>query len=522
MSDVEGSKGLKAGALGLVATVVIGVASTAPGYSLAASLGFVSEKAGLQAPAIMWLAFLPMACIAAAYFYLNRVDPDCGTTFPWVTRAFGPRRGWMASWGLIMADLVIMPNLAGISGRYVYLLFGLHSLAENSIAVAILGCLFIMAMTWICVIGIELSARSQVAMLGTELAVLVIFSLLALYKVYAGDLPGSVRPSLAWINPFEIPTTSALAGGLVLAVFIYWGWDTAVAVNEECEDSSRVPGLAAVLSTVILLAIYLLTTIGSQAARGPQFLAENSDDTLSAVGGVVFGGGGFGNVFQKLLIISVLTSAAASCQTTILPASRAMLSMGTHRAAPAKFAEIDHQHHTPAWSTWLFGFVSCAWYVGLLIVSENSGVDAYGASIAAVGLMIAFYFAFTGFACVAYFRRSIMRDPRAFLLAGVLPMIGALSLTYIFFKVLVDEWGDDGGYGKIFGVGAVFVIGTLLLIVGLPLMRWCQHQYPAFFQIKADPIDSRPNLAGLPPAAPLGTFTVGAPALADVLIVPEA
>ena len=119
------SKGLKAGALGLTATIVIGVASTAPGYSLAASVGYVTGEVGLQAPAIMLVAFIPMAFIAASYFYMNRADPDCGTTFTWATRAMGPRTGWLGGWGIIMADLVIMPNLAGITAQYSFLLFGL-------------------------------------------------------------------------------------------------------------------------------------------------------------------------------------------------------------------------------------------------------------------------------------------------------------------------------------------------------------------------------------------------------------
>jgi len=50
-------KGLKTGALGFVSSVVIGVASTAPGYSLAASLGVVAAAVGLQSPAIMLVAF---------------------------------------------------------------------------------------------------------------------------------------------------------------------------------------------------------------------------------------------------------------------------------------------------------------------------------------------------------------------------------------------------------------------------------------------------------------------------------
>src|SRR5579863_907701 len=87
----EGGKGLKVGALGMMASLVIGVASTAPAYSLAASLGFVTLAVGIQAPAVMLLAFVPMLFIAAAYYYMNRADPDCGTTFTWVSRTMGPR-----------------------------------------------------------------------------------------------------------------------------------------------------------------------------------------------------------------------------------------------------------------------------------------------------------------------------------------------------------------------------------------------------------------------------------------------
>ena len=102
-----------------MSSVVIGVASTAPGYSLAASLGFVvAAGVGLQAPAIFLVAFLPMLCIAFAYYYLNRDDPDCGTTFTWVTKAMGPQIGWIGGWAIIVADIIVMANLAQIAGLY--------------------------------------------------------------------------------------------------------------------------------------------------------------------------------------------------------------------------------------------------------------------------------------------------------------------------------------------------------------------------------------------------------------------
>jgi len=94
-----GEKGLKGNALGMISSIVIGVASTAPGYSLAASLGIVVAAVGLQSPAIMWVSFVPMLLVATSYYFLNRVDPDCGTTFTWATKAFGPWVGWIGGWG---------------------------------------------------------------------------------------------------------------------------------------------------------------------------------------------------------------------------------------------------------------------------------------------------------------------------------------------------------------------------------------------------------------------------------------
>src|SRR4051812_39070147 len=122
-----GQKGLKANAIGYVSSVVIGVASTAPGYSLAAVLGLIVavEGIGVHAPAVMIVSFVPILFVATAYRYLNKADPDCGTSFSWATRAFGPSAGWITGWAIIVADIIVMANLAQIAGLYTYLLFGI-------------------------------------------------------------------------------------------------------------------------------------------------------------------------------------------------------------------------------------------------------------------------------------------------------------------------------------------------------------------------------------------------------------
>src|SRR5690348_252129 len=238
------SKGLKGGALGLVGSVVIGIASTAPAYSLAATLGFVvATGAGFKAPAIMLLAFVPMYFIAVAYKELNEAEPDCGTTFTWATRAFGPVVGWMGGWGIIISDVIVMANLAQIAGSYSFTLaneLGIHnSLDSNTVWSTTAGIIWIAVMTYICYRGIEVSARIQYGLLGIEIVTLVTFAVVALIKVYSGHGPhGSVHPSLSWLWPSGM-SMSVMASAVLLAVFIYWGWDTAVATNEEADDPGK-------------------------------------------------------------------------------------------------------------------------------------------------------------------------------------------------------------------------------------------------------------------------------------------
>src|SRR5436190_4392638 len=148
--SAAGEKGLKANALGYISNLVIGVASTAPGYSLAATLGFITAVVAFHAPAIMIISFIPMLLIAAAYYYMNRADPDCGTSFTWVTRAMGPRLGWLTGWTIITSDVVVMAALAYIAGRYTFLLFGLDAAAANTLDISIAAVVWIALMTWIC------------------------------------------------------------------------------------------------------------------------------------------------------------------------------------------------------------------------------------------------------------------------------------------------------------------------------------------------------------------------------------
>lgn len=496
------SKGLKGGALGLVASIVVGVASTAPAYSLAASLGLIVASggallAGVKAPAIILLAFIPMWMIAVAYDELNKAEPDCGTTFTWATRAFGPVIGWMGGWGIIAADVIVMANLAQVAGSYSFTFAGglgwnsVAHLADSDLWSTVAGVIWIILMTYICYRGIEVSARLQYALLGIELVILVAFAAVALIKVYTGNAETySLKPSWDWFWPAGLDFGHVIAPALLTAIFIYWGWDTAVACNEESEDPGSIPGRAAVISTVLLLLTYVTVSVATIAFAGIGTEGvglgnqANADDVFAAIGPELFGDSILGKTALMLLAVSILTSASASTQTTILPTARATLSMGVYKALPKAFANIHRTYLTPTVSTIAMGVVSIVFYVLFMLISPNLLV----ALIGSVGLTIAFYYGLTGFACTWFYRKNLTDSVRDLVMRGLVPLMGGLMLTAVFVYGLIQyaqpDWlVDDNGHNvTMFGFGAVAVVGVGALLLGVVLMVAWWIAAPPFFR----------------------------------------
>jgi len=461
--------GLRAGAIGFASNVAIGVASTAPAYSLAATLGLLVAVAGVgtHAPAVLLVSFVPMFCISVAYRALNRADPDCGTSFAWVTRALGPRLGWTTGFAIFAADVIVMATLSEIAGKYLFILVGWHSAASSTLGLAVAATMFIALMTWVAYRGVELSARVQQALLALELTILAVFSVVALVKVYATGPAGSIHPSLSWLNPFAL-SPGSLVDGVLLGVFVYWGWDACVTVNEESQDARRGPGKAAVVSTLILLVTFVLVAVAGQATAGPGFLTAHSTDVLSALGSRVLG-----SPWDKLLVLVVLTSTAASTQTTIMPTARTMLSMARWGALPASLARIHPRFATPSTSTLLMGAVSAVWTIALLVA--NPAQSVLGDSITALGFLIAFYYGLTGLACAVHYRRRLGAGVRQLVGLGAVPLLGALLLAGIFVKAFAHySQHEIGGAlvnyaAPVAGIEVPIVIGIGSLVLGLVL-----------------------------------------------------
>jgi amino acid transporter len=263
-------------------------------------------------------------------------------------------------------------------------------------------------------------------------------------------------------------------------------------VNEESKDPYRGPGKAALVSTVVLLFTFVLVAIAAQAFHGPQFLADaaQTEDVLGALGKDVLG-----DPLYLLLIASILTSAAASTLTTILPTARTALSMADHDAIPRYWGRTHPRYLSPSTATIGMGVFSVVFYVMLRTVSANVLYDA----IAALGIMIAFYYGLTGFASAIFFRKLLTKNVRHLLFVGVIPVLGGLALMWALVQSVIDLSDPANTYtgSSWFGFGPPVVIAAVFTVMGLVLMFMQRAYRPAFFRHRlevAEPgaLDIRP------------------------------
>jgi len=479
------SKGLSAGSIGLLGATVIGISCIAPAYTLTASLGPTVAAVGTQMPGIFLVGFIPMLLVALGYRELNKAMPDSGTSFTWATRAFGPWIGWLGGWGLIVATVVVLSNLAGIAVDFLYLAIAqiagdpaIADLASN-VGINIATCLvFMVAACYISYRGMETTKAVQYVLVAFQLIVLVWFSVAAISLFSNGGAFDALAFSPDWFNPFALPSFSAFAAGVSLSIFIFWGWDVTLTMNEETKNPETTPGRAATLTVAIIFVLYILVAVASLmfAGIGTGELGLGNEDiqgnVFAALAGPVMG------PFAILMSLAVLSSSAASLQSTFVGPARTMLAMGHYQAFPKRFAAISPRFKSPSFATIIAAVVAWGFYAVMRVLSTDVLTD----TILTLGMMICFYYGVTALACVYYFRRVAFASVRNFFFKFLAPLVGGVILAVIFVTTLLDSMDPDYGSGsKIGETGLVFVLGVFLLASGVVLMFVMRAVNPAFF-----------------------------------------
>lgn len=490
-------KGLSAGTVGLIGAVVIGISCIAPAYTFTAAVGPTASVVGSQIPAIILVGFIPMLLVAFGYRELNNRMPDAGTSFTWAARAFGPWIGWMAGWGLVVATILVLSNLAGVAVEFLFLLIsqitGDPAIADLAFILPInvgVCLLFMLAATWISYRDMQTTQKLQYVLVTFQIAVLVLFAVVAIVQATSG---GGFDPQpfdIEWFNPFAVTSFGAFAAGLSLSIFIFWGWDVTLTMNEETKDPERTPGRAATVTVLTIVSLYLLLAVAMImfAGVGTGELGLGNEDIQANV--FFFLSGPVLGPLAFLVSLAVLTSSASSLQSTFVGPARTLLAMGHYGALPPAFAKVSPRFFTPGYATVVSAIVASAFYAVMRVVSEDTLWD----TILTLGMMICFYYGITAFACVWYFRKQWFDSVRNVFFTFLFPLIGGVILAVLFVTTLVDSMDPAYGSGsQIFGVGIVFILGMLIIVVGIVTMIWQSVRRPAFFRGQTLAMDAPPS-----------------------------
>jgi amino acid transporter len=448
-------------------------------------------------PAIILVGFIPMLLVAFGYRELNNRMPDSGTSFTWAARAFGPWIGWMAGWGLIAATVIVLSNLAGIAVDFLFLLIsqltgqpGVADLASNlpiNIAVCLL---FVLGATVVSYRDMQTTQKLQYVLVGFQVVVLVIFAVVAIAHVVGGDAYDPTPFDWSWFNPFAVSSFSAFAAGVSLSIFIFWGWDVTLTMNEETKDPEKTPGRAATITVLTIVSLYLLLAVSMIMFAGigdGEFGLGNpdiQDNAFFALAGPILG------PFAAFVSLAVLTSSASSLQSTFVGPARTLLAMGHYGALPPKFAAVSPRFFTPGFATIVSAAVAAGFYAVMRVVSVNVLSD----TILTLGIMICFYYGLTAFACVWYFRKQWFDSARNVFFTFLFPLVGGVILAVIFVTTLIDSMNPEYGSGsEIGGVGLVFILGVTIIVLGAVIMVVQYFRRPAFFRGETLATDAPPS-----------------------------
>ncbi len=474
------AKGLKKGSVSLVGAVAIGLAATAPAYSLTGALGHGAAESGYQLPIVFVLAVIPMYFVALAYKHLTDAAPDAGTVFTWGSKAISTHIGWMGGFALMLSSILAGVGAAGILTNAAAVLLGMD---ESPVWFdLIVATAFILMTTWLVARGAEESSRTTLILTIVQYGGLALFAVIMLIAVFRGQQsPTAVSVSWEWFNPFAIRDFSGLLGGFLVAIFIFWGFDASLAMSEETSGTSAQAGRSGVTAILITVATYVIFSVAALAYAGIDESSatsltnpDNIDDVFTTLAGQSIGERG---ALVAALVVGL--SAFSATMSTVMPTARGLLSMATYKALPSRFASVDAVSQSPKYATWVIGLTSLAIYCTLDLISDSVVED----SVYSVGIAIMAYYSVVAISSVVYFWRTAFRSWRTAMGQVVLPAIGALILIPV---GIVEAYQmadpDTGSGGSILGIGTAFVVGVLGLAVGAVLMIVWNLRSPAFFR----------------------------------------
>lgn len=435
-------------ALGLTESIILGIAGTAPAYSIEITTSTIVATAGLLSPASILVCGLIMFGIAFAFINLNKVTANAGTSYAWVRMVFGKTLGFFAGWALLVLCCVFMVSAMVPAANATLLIFK-PDLMNNVAWVTGIAALWLTFVSVVVAKGIKMT--SYVQMIMTAIEALILFAVVVAALIVFPAHPVN-EFSLSWFSPFAF-TPKLFASCALVAIFFYYGWDVTMNLSEETKNPKITPGRGAFWSMVFLIIFFLLfISIVLLGLTGEEIQHYNTNIIFALAEKL------FGQTWGYVAIIAVLLSTIGTVETQIVQFTRMLFSKARDGVLHKRYAQLHPTWKTPyiaIFFIWLFGVLLL--YASSYLPSINTILQD---SITALGFQICFYLGLTGFACAWYFRDLLWTNFVASITRVIWPF---LSASFMFFIAIYSIPGFDL-LTNVVGIGGI-AIGAIPLLI---------------------------------------------------------
>jgi amino acid transporter len=441
--------------IGLGDAIVLGLSSSGPAQTLAVSLAGLVAASGYGGAVPILLCLVPMLGIAFAYQRLNRWDQSSGATYTWVARVFDPYSGFLSGWMILLYYTLGTTTLTIPAGVYTLELVAPSRIDDHG-AVFLVAALWNVLVTGLAVAGLKIAVRFEWVIVLFQYAVLLTVAAVAVAALAQGH--AAAHFSWDWFSLTGLGGGKGLMAGMLIACFMYSGWDAAVYVNEETKDRVNDPGRAAIASVVMLALIYSVAVFAFQAVLSPAELQAHAGDALSAVSGKLLGDAG-----GAVMALVVLTATLATLQAAVLSAARMGVAMSRDRVMPTIFGRVRADGSTP----WVATLTMSA--VNLVLLALTLGTATIGQALtnaaSSLGLISIIFYGITAAAALRQQLAAIRAGRAELILGGVFPLIGVLFSA----TVLVGAFwsGAVSTVVIVYGLGSIAAGGVVAMI-----LRW--------------------------------------------------
>ena len=442
---------MKPGHVGLGDAIILGLSSSGPAQTLAVSLASLVAVCHYGGIVPLLICFVPMLGIAIGYQRLNRWDQSSGATYTWVARVFHPYLGFLSGWMILLYYTLGTSSLTIPAGTYTLELVA-PQLVNNHLAVALAGGLWNIAVTLLALYGLRVATQFEWLVVVFQYATLLLVAIAGLHALWRGT--AAAEFSWHWFTLAGLGGMRGLMSGILIACFMYSGWDAAIYVNEESKDQINNPGKAAIASVMILAIFYTVSVLGFQAVLPADQLQHHAGDALAVIGRTLLPG-----PWALIMSLVVLTGTLATLQAAVISAARVSLAMARDQVMPAIFSRINPRTGNP----WAATLVMSAFNLGLLglaLATDSIGV-ALSNVVSSLGLISILFYALTGAAAVWQHRRLLNRSAADLTLGGLLPGLGALFMIWVAIESVLT--GATSPAILTYGLGSV-AVGALVAL----------------------------------------------------------